>query len=232
MSWDNKQDDFYRQNDDAFWNQNYMQPINTQADEYKQNSKFLLRVALLCGVVIGIAALFTVLYIQITRSAMTQKIRELDYVTQTHTSKELLTINNCQVIVSDAFIFYDSAQAWMPSDKMLVGIYVEADSGDEYVYGSGINEPYLRYGDGYYTYPVTDQKLKNLLVKIGLQEEEFLSNYSIGDYGKDAGYLFFLVDENADDLAFVIEERESTKGRMEFLKARHFIQLELEGYYE
>lgn len=230
--WNGRQDEFYSQNTDAYWNQNAGSPINAQAQEYKQNSKFLLRVAILCGAVIAIAVLFTVLYIQLTRNVMMQKIKELDYVTQTHASNELLTVNNSEVIVSDVLIFSNSTEAWMPYDKMLVGVYIEADGGDTYVYGSGIDEPYLKYGEGYYTYPVTDQKLKSLLVKMGLSDEDFLSNYGIGSYGKDAGYLFFLVDEKAEDFAFVIEEHESTKGRMEFLRVRHLIQLELKGYYE
>lgn len=219
------------------WNQNPYQPYQTQAqaqqqkaDEYKRNSRIFVRIAILCAAVVTVAILFSVVYVQTTRKMMEQKIKELNYTTQTYQSKELLTINDCDVIVSDAYIIYDSTEVWMPSDKMLIGIYVEATASEEYVYDAGIQDPYLKYGDGHYTYPITDSKLESLLMKMGFKEEEFLPGYKIGDYGEDAGYYFFLVDEDAEKFAFVIEERESNKGRVEYLKARHLIELELEGY--
>ncbi len=237
MSGNKKQDDLYKQNEDGFWNktdeaywdsdERYM-----RKDEYKKNSRIFVRIAILCAAVMAVAVVFSVVYVQTTRKMMEQKIKELDYTTQTYQSKELLTINDCDVMVSDAYIIYDSAEVWMPSHKMLIGIYVEATAGEEYVYDAGIRDPYLKYGDGYYTYPVTDTRLESLLMKMGFKEEEFLPRYKIGDYGEDAGYYFFLVDEDAEKFAFVIEERESNKGRVEYLKARHLIELDLEGYYE
>ena len=229
------------QNQNINWNHNYNQNPNynqnfnqnplDNTDEYKKNSRMFGWVVVICVVVVIVAVIFSILYMAAAQIVVEKKVKELDYTTQTHMSNESLDINHCEITVSDAYILCDSTEVWMPSDKMLIAVYVEAVASEEYVSDAGIKEPYLKYGDGYYVYPVTDSNLQNLLVKMGFKEDDFLSTYGIGDYKTDAGYYFFLVNEDADDLQFIIDERVEDKGRIEFLKARHFIELELDGYF-
>lgn len=287
MSWDNEQDDFYKQNEDDFWNRNddafwdsderyirkdeeyrdtYEMPERDEEDrneyepvrdveygnvyepvrdkeynsmydmlennkdsktvEYKRNSRILLKFVLVCAVIMIVAVVFTVVSVNVTRNTMERKIKELDYDTHTYATGEELTINECMVTVSDAYLAYDSSDVWMPAGKMLIGVYVEAiHIGDSY--DGGVENPYLGY-DGHYVYPVTDQTLKEMLMREGLEEEQFLDSYYIGSYGEDAGYYFFLVDEGVTDYVFVMEEREKDTGRVEYLRDRYFVELKLD----
>lgn len=205
-----------------------MQP--DKMDEYRRNTSIFLRVVISCVAVIAVAVIFTVVYLQATRNMMERKIRELDYVTETHDVNERISVNNCHVIVSDAYIFADSSEVWMPQDKLLIGVQVKASS-DVYTYDGGIKKPYLQYKENQYVFPVTDQKLQGLLVNMGMDKDDFLPTYSIGTYGTDIGYYFFLVDEDTEEPVFMFEEYEKSVGRIEYLKARHKFPLKLAGYY-
>lgn len=213
----------------AYHAQYQAQTSGAKLADYKNNSRVFLRVVIVCVAVILIAVFFTVFYIGYTRSTMEKKIKELDFNTYTYQSEELLEINDCMVMISDAFLVYDSTEVWMPEGRKLIGIYIEASStNDTYEYGAGIRQPYLEY-DGHYVSPMTDQKLRDILIKENMDEEQMLDSYTIGDYGSDAGYYFFLVDEDATEFQFVIEERDTSSGQIEYLRARHLIEL---GLYE
>ena len=213
---------------------------NGKMEEYKKNNRTVLKVACVCGAIIIVACLFTFLQVRITRNTIEKKNKELNYSEYEHSSNEQIQFDDCTVTVSDVYRFYDDTEVWMPDGMMLVGIYVEAESAGN-SYSDGITVPYLGYkveDDGYsseaesYVYPVTDQKLMDILGKAGIHQDQFLSNYCIGRYETDAGYYFFFVDEDATDFVFVIDERDTDTGRMEYLNQRHFVQLAFAGTYE
>lgn len=215
----------------------YMPEMNSQnwnasqiVDEHKRNTRILLHFLVGCAAVMAVGILVTVLMCSATRRMMEEKIRELDYDTYEHQAQDTFIVNGSNVKVSNAFMVYGSEEVWMPAGKWLVAVYVEAAPEDKntYVYDRGISNPYLEY-DGHYTEPLMDQKLKDMLVKEGMKEDELLYPYSVGNYQKEAGYYFFLIDEDTQELRFVIDKRENEKGkgRVEYLKERHFVELEL-----
>lgn len=219
-------------NSNEFWEKEDGYPvINNDAatlkeEEYKKNARSFGIVFIACLIVIITGIVFTILYTKWTDKVTEYRLRNVDFTVNTYQSEDWVPVNTCKIKVSDAFTLYDSeTEIWLPDNKKIIGLRVDIKN-EEYD-GGGINYPYLNYGDDYYSIPVFDMNTREFIEKAGYKQEEILSSYYAGYYANESGYYFFLVDREADTFSFIVDETATEKNRIEIIKVRNIIDLNI-----
>ncbi len=195
---------------------------------HKKNARDFGIVFVVCFIIIITAVVSTVLYTIWVDKVTEYKLKNLDFTVNTYQSGDWVPVNTCKIKVSDAFTIYDSeTELWLPANKKIIGIHAEIIN-EEYDINGGIHNPYVNYGESYYSIPVFDTNIIELIEKAGYIQDEVLSSYDAGYYSDESGYYFFMVDREADTFSFIVDDTTIGRRKIEKVQTRNVIKLSLD----
>lgn len=201
---------------------------NSEEQERKKNARDFGVVFIVCFIIIVTAVVSAILYSIWTDKVTEYKLKKLNFTVNNYQSGDWVTVNTCKIKVSDAFTIYDSeTEIWLPDNKKIIGLHAEIIN-EEYDFNGGINNPYVNYGEGYYSIPVFDTKTIEFIEKAGYIQDEILSSYDAGYYSDESGYYFFMVDREADTFSFIVDDTTIGKKNIETVHTRNVINLSLD----
>lgn len=182
----------------------------------------------LCIVIAILAIAVTVTACQLKKQSLEENYYTLDFEQETAQAGEMFGIGAQLLIVDNAETVDTSALEGMPEGEKMVAVSVELLPTEEE--GDGSGAVYVSDGSSYKG-PLDDYTVRNVLYggdySLG---NDILSRYDFkGNTSTDGktGKLYFLVDENAEEISVCFEEG-NQKGGLYVLNRRVSVSLQLE----
>lgn len=150
-----------------------------------------------------------------------KRAKNVAYTTEKIEGRFLLNKNNSILLDEEAYTVAskESFQGF-PEGLKLIAVFADIDS-DEYVTDSyGMKDFYIGYrqnGKETYKKPSNSDMIRPYILAYGFSEEQILSIYGTGNGYDDAGYYFFFVPSEVEEITLYVEKREK-EGKISVLK--------------
>lgn len=206
---------------------NYGQSRQRHANAYGEEKKKNI-ITPICVVTALLAIGVTVIGCQLKRQSLEEAYHTLDFERETAQPGELFAVGAQFFMVEEAKTVDTSEKEGMPEDEKLIAVSVELLPTEEQSSASGI--VYVSDGSSY-KMSLEDYTVRDILYDGDYSRgEDILSQYDFeGNTSNDGktGKLYFLVDENAEEICISFEEG-SQKNGMYVLRRRVSVPLLLE----
>lgn len=172
--------------------------------------------AIICLIFIFAAVLSVVITVFLGKHAKAKGIKEAAEVSYKETAVDSFfeQYGNNRVFLEDyaVTVLEDCKPAGDSGEEnKLICIYAEVVS-DEYVRESyALSDIYIGYeknGRNEYRIPLRSDVILPYISSLGFTKADLLNNYGIGNGSNTAGYFFFYVPDEAEEITFYAEERE------------------------
>lgn len=184
----------------------------------------------ICIVIAVMAVAITAVGCYLKEQSMEETYCTLEFEQETAQAGELFEVHERLFIVDKAKVVDTSALDGMPKDEKLVAVNVELLPADKSGNGDASGEVYVSDGSSY-KLPLNDYTVTDILYDGDYSMGDgIFSRYTFSGYISSSGKtgdLYFLVDENAEEISITFEEG-SEKDGIYVLQRRVSIPLKLE----